>query len=67
MEKSKTQQAIKLVREGLTPYAAAQQLGIATSTLYVALKRQKNRAVCPCCKQIVREGFEIDPEAVRLK
>lgn len=67
MEKSKTQQAIQLVTQGMTPYAAAQQIGIATSTLYTALKRRQRRNLCPCCGQVVREGFEIDSAAVKKK
>jgi DNA-binding CsgD family transcriptional regulator len=60
VEKSKTQQAIDLVRQGMTPYAAAQQAGISPSAVYVALKRQQEKAVCPCCGQIVRDGFDIN-------
>lgn len=58
--KSKTQVALDLVRKGMTPYSAAKQSGIASSTLYTAMKRQENRELCPCCGQVVREGFEID-------
>lgn len=65
MEKSKTQQALQLVSEGITPYAAAKQAGIATSTLYTALKRQQGKQLCPCCGQVVREGFEIDQSVLK--
>lgn len=65
MKKSKTQQALQLVSEGLTPYAAAQRAGIATSTVYTALKRQQGKPVCPCCGQVVRKGFAVDPSVVR--
>lgn len=65
VEKSKTQTAIALVRQGMTPYAAAQQAGIATSTLYTALKRQQDKTLCPCCGQVVREGFQINHDALK--
>lgn len=34
--------------------------GISETTLRVALARNKNKLLCPCCHQVVREGFEID-------
>ena len=64
-KKSKTQVAIALVRHGATPYAAAKEAGIATSTLYNALKRQEGRDVCPCCSQVVREGFSINTAVLK--
>ena len=60
MEKSKTQQALDLVRQGMTPYAAAQQAGVSPSVVYVAIKRQQDKTLCPCCGQVVREGFQIN-------
>lgn len=64
--KSKTQIALELVRKGeMTPYAAAKQAGIATSTLYNAMKRQEGKKTCPCCGQIVREGFSINRAALK--
>lgn len=35
-----TEQALKLVSKGLTPYAAAKKVGIALSTIYRALKKK---------------------------
>ncbi len=60
MSKSKTQGALALIEKGMTPYAAAQEMGIAPSTVYRALGRRQNKDVCPCCGQVVREGFEIN-------
>jgi predicted DNA-binding protein (UPF0251 family) len=64
MEMSKTQEALQLIRDkGLTPYAAAKEVGITPTTLYAAIKREESKKamdVCPCCGQVVREGFEID-------
>jgi transposase len=38
-----TEKALKLVAKGMTPYAAAKKVGIALSTIYRALKREKER------------------------
>lgn len=56
---SQTQQALELVRQGANPHAAAAQLGITATAVYRALKRSEGKQVCPCCGQIVREGFVV--------
>lgn len=61
---SKTQQGLKLVAEGVPVRQAAEQAGIAESTLRMAIGRTKGRNICPCCGQVVREGFEVDPGKV---
>ena len=50
---SKTKEAMALVDQGVAPFAAAKQVGMAPSTLYVALKkrREKEQGHCPCCGQ----------------
>ena len=65
MEKSKTQQALDLVRQGMMPYAAAQQAGVSPSVVYVAIKRQQDKTLCPCCGQVVREGFQINHDVLK--
>lgn len=69
MAKSKTQQALDLLKKNpdMKPYQAADAVGVQNAAVYQALQRTKNKTMCPCCGQVVREGFEIDPEAVRLK
>lgn len=62
---SKTQQAITLVRSGKSVKEAAQEVGIAEATIYIAINRTKGKDVCPCCGQVVREGFEIDQSVLR--
>jgi transposase len=42
-QSSATERALKLVEKGLTPYAAAKKVGIALSTIYRALERQKKK------------------------
>lgn len=65
MALSKTQQALKLVSQGVAVKVAAEQSGIAESTLRVAMGRTKGKEQCPCCGQVVREGFEINREVLK--
>lgn len=54
---SKTQDALRLMRErGLTPYAAAKEIGITPTTLYAAIRREEAKGAmepCPCCGSVV--------------
>lgn len=60
-EKSRTMQAVDLVvNSGLTVYAAAKQVKVNAAAVHRALARRENRDICPCCSQVVREGFSID-------
>ena len=43
-----------------TPYAVAKQFGISASAIYRARKRRAGKIICPCCGQVVREGFVIE-------
>lgn len=56
-EMSKTQDALRLIREkGMTPYAAAKEVGITPTTLYAAIKREESKKAmeaCPCCGSLV--------------
>ena len=49
----------------MTPYAAAQQAGVSPTVVYVAIKRQQDKTLCPCCGQVVREGFQVNPAALK--
>ena len=40
-QSSAVDKALKLIAKGSTPYAAAKKVGIALSTIYRAIKRQK--------------------------
>jgi len=57
LDMSKTQDALRLIREkGLTPYAAAKEVGITPTTLYSAIKREEAKSekqACPCCGTLV--------------
>lgn len=65
MALSKTQQALRLVSQGIQVKFAAQQAGVAESTLRMAIGRIKGKEQCPCCGQVVRAGFEIDRSALK--
>jgi predicted transcriptional regulator len=66
MTKSKTQQALDLMQKnpGMTAYEAASKVGVGNAAVYQALRRTKGKTLCPCCGQVVREGFEVDPGRV---
>jgi DNA-binding CsgD family transcriptional regulator len=63
---SKTQQALALVRGGKSVKEAAQEVGIAEATIYIAINRTKGKEQCPCCGQVVREGFEINRDVLKV-
>lgn len=64
--KSRTQKAVDLVLKGqLTPHAAAKAQGLNASAVYRALQRAQNRTLCPCCGQVVREGFRVDKKVLK--
>lgn len=63
MKSSKTQEALKMVTAGISPYAAAREVGLAPSVVYRALARRREAAerICPGCGQVVRAGFAVKP------
>ena len=68
MTASKTMQAVELHEtDGISVYAAAKQLGIHPSAVHRAIARRADKKLCPCCQQVVREGFQIDPSVLRKK
>ncbi len=68
LEMSKTQDALRLIREkGMTPYAAAKEAGITPTTLYAAIKREEAKGViaaCPCCGTLV-PGEKINRDVLK--
>lgn len=67
MTKSKTQQALDLMQQtpGMTAYEAAAAVGVGNAAVYQAMRRTKGKTVCPCCNQVVRDGFEINRSALK--
>jgi len=43
-QSASTERALQLIAKGMTPYAAARKVGIALSTIYRALARQRAKA-----------------------
>jgi transposase len=43
--------ALRLVAQGATPYSAAKASGIALSTIYRAIRRQRERAQAPTTRR----------------
>lgn len=63
---SKTQQALGLMAsEKISASEAARRCGIKAGTVLSAVMRTKGKEQCPCCGQVVREGFEIDHKALK--
>jgi len=51
--KSKTMEALALVDQGMTRYAAAKQIGISESAVHRAWHRRQGKNICPTCNQII--------------
>ena len=63
---SKTQQALALMEsEGIGASEAARRVGIKAGTVLSAVMRMKGKDVCPCCGQVVRDGFEINRDVLK--
>jgi hypothetical protein len=58
-ELSKTQIAVARVLAGEKAPTVAKSLGISAAAIYQSIKRRQDKIVCPCCKQIVRDGFHV--------
>lgn len=56
---SRTAQAVKRVQAGETVRSAARALGISEAAVYAQIKREQGKPICPCCGQIVREGYQV--------
>jgi hypothetical protein len=51
--KSKTMEALALVDQGMTRYAAAKKVGISESAVHRAWHRRQGKNICPACNQII--------------
>ena len=54
-----------LVRQGLPVKKAAELAGVAEATIYIAQNRLKGKEQCPCCGQVVREGFVVNKDVLK--
>ena len=57
---SRTTQAVRRVQAGESVREVARDLDISESAIYAQIKREKARERCPCCDQVVRDGFKIN-------
>jgi hypothetical protein len=64
---SKTMQAVRRVQAGETVREVARDLDISEAAIYAQLKRERNLTRCPCCGQVVREGYKIDRSVLKPK
>lgn len=62
---SRTQQAVSRHRKGEKVQELARELGISASANYAQLKREEGVSRCPCCGQVVREGYKIDRSVLK--
>lgn len=67
-EKSRTMQAVELVEtSGLTVYAAAKKVKVNAAAVHRALARREGRELCPCCGQVVRDGFAVNRSVLKAR
>lgn len=52
--KSRTMQALDLIADGMTAYAAAKKLDISEAAISRAISRRKDKPICPHCNQVIR-------------
>lgn len=64
---SRTLQAVRRVQAGETVRTVARDLDISESAIYAQLKREQAATRCPCCGQVVREGYKIDRSVLKPK
>ena len=57
---SKTQIAVARVLAGEKAPTVGKELGISSTAIYQSIKRREGKETCPCCNQIIREGFKLN-------
>ena len=62
---SRTTQAVRRVHAGESVRDVARDLDISESAIYAQIKRERASERCPCCEQIVRDGFKINRAALK--
>lgn len=64
---SRTTQAVRRVQAGETVRDVARDLDISESAIYAQIKREQGLTRCPCCGQVVKEGFKIDRSVLQKR
>jgi hypothetical protein len=59
---SKTMQALARVVPVSPLRPSPATLGISTTAIYAAQRRRAGKPICPCCGQVVRDGFSVKRE-----
>lgn len=62
---SRTAQAVRRVQACETVREVARDLDISESAIYAQLKRERDLTRCPCCGQVVKEGYKIDRSVLK--
>lgn len=62
---SKSKQAVRRVQAGETVRAVARDLDISEAAIYAELKREQGRERCPCCGQVVKDGYEVNRSVLK--
>jgi hypothetical protein len=65
--KFRTKAAMALLESdpSMLPAQAAAAIGLDSAAVYRAIARRRGKEICPCCSQIVREGFTIESKRER--
>lgn len=62
---SRTAQAVRRVQAGETVRDVARDLNISAAAIYAQIKREQGRERCPCCGQVVKDGFKINRSVLK--
>lgn len=64
---SRTALAVRRVQAGEKVQEVARALEISASAIYAQIKREEGVKRCPCCGQVVKEGFKIDRTTLKTE
>lgn len=70
---SKTAEAVRRIQSAkaagkpLSVQVVARELEISAAAIYAQLKREEGLQRCPCCGQVVREGYQIDQAVLKAR
>lgn len=68
---SKTAEAVRLIQAArasgkpLSVQVVAREFEISAAAIYAQLKREEGRQRCPCCGQVVKEGYEVNKAVLK--
>ena len=56
---------VEVLGNGNLVVSGEKQIGINQSAVHRALARRDGKETCPCCSQVLREGFSVDPSVLK--